>query len=70
MEDDTVSFCPFNQAIIVINVRSWLCDPLKLLFHDFRDMCVHECVFRRDGVCAYVHDKVLYKGSWHRIPGA
>ena len=47
MEGDTVSFCPFNQAFIVINARSWLCDSLKLLFHDCREVCAHECVFRR-----------------------
>lgn len=74
MEDDTVSFCPFNQALIVINVRSWLCDSLKLLFHDCGEMCVDECVFRREREkgrkCEYVHDKGMYKGSWHRIPGA
>lgn len=48
MEDDTVSFCPFNQALIVINVRSWLCDSLKLLFHDCREMCV--CLGERGSV--------------------
>lgn len=73
MDGDTISFCPFNQALIVINVRSWLCDSLKLLFHDCRETCVHECVFRREREkkkCEYVHDKGMYKGSWHRIPGA
>lgn len=73
MEGDTVSFCPFNQALIVINVRSWLCDSLKLLFHDCREVCV--CLGERERQreerkCEYVHDKGMYKGSWHRIPGA
>lgn len=40
MEGDTVSLCPFNQALIVINVRSWLCDSHKLLFHDCREISV------------------------------
>lgn len=80
MEGDTVSFCPFNQALIVINVRSWVCDSLQLLFRDCRETCVHGCVFRGGGEseretekerkCEYVHDKGMYKGSWHRIPGA
>lgn len=50
MEGDTVSSCPFNQALIVINVRSCLCDSLKLLFHDCREMCVcvREYVFRKE----------------------
>lgn len=49
MEGDTVSSCPFNQALIVINVRSCLCDSLKLLFHDCREMCVCVCVSMYSG---------------------
>lgn len=46
MEGETVSFCPFNQALIVINVRSWLCDSLKLLFHDC--VCMSETEKREE----------------------
>lgn len=80
MEGDTVSFCPFNQALIVIGALQMSglgcvipsnCCSMTV----GRRECTSTCLGggeseRKKRKCECVHDKGMYKGSWHRVPGA
>lgn len=60
MEGDTVSFCPFNQALIVINVRSWLCDSPQIAVPW---LCAHECEGEKRGSASTCMTRGCIRGA-------